>query len=446
MRNPISFPALLLAALIALPAGSASAGVLDTPAQLSRERTLVRILASPEMLAARQRTETLYRHDPQAALPGGEERLRLAATAIAAAAANYALGGDPSRTEVIWTVNAPHRWHGLSVPGSGFGIDNPDNIYEGFSVEGGGRYVLAGRMPSQGPVQLHLEVRDTIPGMGDMQVEASRQLATLQSEQLQVQPDGRFRILIDSEPAADRPNHLAIPPEGVLDVGIRQLFTDWGRQQPVAFELERLDRKTEPAPREVPALAARAAAILDRIAPFWTAFYQRFIYTQPANTIPVPRARPGGRGLSVMAHFDLADDEALVITADDLGAGSFGIQAADRWGLAYEYRQRTSSLNNAQAQRDAAGTFTFVVSARDPGVHNWIDAGGFDVGTLVLRWQVLGDTPDATRAIRNVSVVKLPDLAAAIPAGQAQLNPMERKEQLRARATSYARRTGTAER
>lgn len=289
-----SEPALLpsrLALLVMLFATPVWAGTLDTPAQLARERALIGILKQPEMRAATARAEQVFRNDPQARSAAGGARLRVAAAALAAAATHYALGSDPSRTEVSWSVNAPHRWHGLSVPGSGFGIDNPDNVYQGFSVQGGGRYVLHGRLPVQGPVQVHLEVRDTIPGMGDMTIEASRQLATLQSEQWQ-----------------------------------------------------------------------------------------------------------------------------------------------------YEYRHRTSSLNNAQAQRDVAGTYTFLVAPRDPGYHNWIDTSGFGLGTLVLRWQALPGTRNPADAIRAVKVLKRAELAGQLPAGQSRLSSAERRRQRAERERDYRSR------
>lgn len=423
-------------ALLAIPA--AYAGTLDTPQQLDRERAVVQILARPEMRAATARVEALYRADAQARTRAGKARLKRAASSIATAAVNYALGEDASRPAVIWTVNAPHRWHGISVPGSGFGIDNPDNIYQGFTVDGRGRYVLHGRVPTPGPVQLHLEVRDSIPGMGEMLVEGGRQLATIQSEQLAIAADGSFTIAVDSAPAGDRPNHLAVPRDGVFNVGIRQLLTDWGRQPPIELRLERIDNVQPPKPRDIATFARRSAEILDRIAPYWLAYDNRFMFAPPANRIGAPRVRPGGRGLSASGHYALADDEALVVTVDALGAKSLGIQIADPWGVAYDYDARTSSLNNTQAQPDAAGTFTFVISARDPGYANWLDSGGFASGMTVLRWQALPAGIDTAKAIRKVAVVKLADLAVAVPEGQSRLTRGQRAEQRRQRARDYA--------
>jgi len=427
--------AVVLAATALQPA---LAGTLDTHYQLDREHALLRILSRPEMRAATARVEAIYRADAQAATPAGKARIARAASSIATAAANYALGEDSSRGGVAWSVNAPHRWHAMSVPGSGFGIDNPDNIYQGFTVEGGGRYILHGRIPSPGPVQLHLEVRDSIPGLGEMLVEGGRQLATIQSEQLALAEDGSFEIAVDSEPAGDGTNHLAIPPHGVFNVGIRQLLTNWGEQRPIELRLERLDSAGPADPRDIVRLARRAAEILDRIAPYWLDYDNRFVFSRPANQIAVPRVRPGGRGLSTSGHYALADDEALVVTADALGAQSLGVQIADPWGVAYDYDRRTSSLNNTQARPDKAGTYTFIISARDPGYANWLDSGGFGSGILVLRWQVLPPGFDPAQALRKVAVVRLADLAVALPEGQPRVSRTGREAQRRRRARDYA--------
>ena len=429
---------LLISLLAMLSAAPVLAGVLDTPQQLERERTLLRVLARPEMKAATARVEAIYRADAQARTPAGKARLKRAASSIATAAAHYALGEDVSRPGVVWVVNAPHRWHGMNVPGSGFGINNPDNVYQGFTVDGGGRYVLRGQVTKPGPVQLHLEVRDSIPGMGEMLVEGGRQLATIQSEELTIAADGTFIIHVDSDPPAGRANHLAIPPKGVISVGIRQLLTDWGTQQPIALRLERIDSAPPAPPRDIARLARRSAEILDRIAPYWLDYDNRFVFSRPANYIALPRIRPGGRGLSASGHYALASDEALLVTVDTLGAASFGMQLADPWGVAYDYDRRTSSLNNTQAMPDRAGTYTFIVAARDPGYANWLDSGGFSSGMAVLRWQALSAKADPASAIRKVAIVKLAKLAAALPEGQARLSPAQRQAQRAERARHYA--------
>lgn len=422
--------------LVLLAIQPATARGLATPGQLDHERAVIAILARPEMRAATARVEAIYRADGQARTPAGKARLKRAASSIATAAVNYALSEDPSHPAVVWWVNAPHRWHGLSVPGSGFGIDNPDNVYQGFTVAGGGRYLVRGRVPDPGPVQLHMEVRDSIPGMGEMLVEGGQLLATIQSEEMTIAPDGSFTIAVDSEPRGTRVNHLAVPASGVYMVNVRQLLTDWSRQSPIDLAIERLDPVPPAPPRDIARFARRSAEILDRIAPYWLDYDNRFLFRLAPNRFGPARVRPGGRGLSASGHYALAADEALVVTVDALGAGSLGIQLADPWGVAYDYDRRTSSLNQTQARRDADGLYTFVIAARDPGVANWLDSGGFASGMAILRWQALPAGADPSAAFRKVSLVKLADL----PASLERVSPRQRAAQRRQRAGDYARR------
>ena len=418
------------------------AQVLATPAQLDDEWTTLRILDRPEMRAAIGRIEALYRADPRAATPAGKARIRRAAQSIGMASIHYALSEDVTRPAVIWATFAPHRWHGMIVPGSGFGIENPDNIYQGFAVAGGGHYVLHGHLPKPGPVQLHFEVRDSIPGLGSMQVEGFSQLATIQSEELEIDAKGNFTITIDSSPTGERRNQLQIPQDGAFNVGIRQLLTDWSVQRPARLRVERLDPAPLPSQRDIAALSRRAAEILDRIGPYWLDYNNRYIYSRPVNTISPPRLRPGGRGISTSGHYALAADEALVITADPLGAVSLGVQLADPWGVSYDYDSRSASLNNLQAASNKEGTITFVISARDPGYANWLDGGGFASGIVVLRWQGLPGNVDQSRGFRKVEVIKLSNLARSLPEGMSRVTPKERNSMRAARSRAYAVRLG----
>lgn len=403
---------------------------------------MLKILAHPDIRASTARIANLYSADPRAKSEAGKARIARAAESISVAAIFYVLGEDVTRPHIYWSVNAPHRWHGMNVPGSGFGIDNPDNIYQGFAVAGGRRYLLHGRMTKSSPVQIHMEVRDAIPGMGEMLVEGMRQLATIQSEQLKLEPDGSFTIDIESAPADGRRNHLAIPASGNFNVGIRQLFTDWGSQPPAELRLEQLDPAPSPTPRDIAALARRSAEILDRIGPYWLDYKNKYICTAPVNSIASPRVRPGGRGLSASGHYALGKDEALLITIDTLEAKSFGIQIADPWGVAYDYDRRTSSLNNAQAQANSDGTITLIISARDPGYANWLDSGGFSSGIVTLRWQALPAGVDHMSAVQRVAIVKLFELATAVPTGQTIISAKERAALRKARARAYAVRLG----
>lgn len=415
---------------------------LGTKEQIEREKVALQVLDTPQVRAQLRRVEALYAADSQGATPTGKATISRAAHSITMAAIYMAITEDLTHPYPFWSVNAPHEWFGLKVPRSGFGIDNPDNIYRPFRVAGGVRYEVRGRITQPGPIELHFELRDSVPGTGPMVAEAGKQLATLRSDEIAVKPDGSFVVTIDSDPVAGRTNHMATPASGSFHMSVRQLFTDWAIQNPIDLEVVRLTGPSPEAPRAIAQLADRSVELLAKIASFWVDYDNRFIFSQPVNRIQPPRVRPGGRGLSASGHFALKPEEGWVITIDPLGAASLGVQLTDPWGVAYDYVGRTSSLNNTQAKPNADGTYTFVVSQRDPGVYNWLDPEGHAAGLMAIRWQAMsgGGTPD--NAVRSAQVVPLARLKWVLPKGTQFVTPAQRKAQQAERAAHYARRLG----
>lgn len=421
---------------------SSSSSLLGNAQQIAFERQVLHVLESAPMRAEIRRVEALYAADPQGATPTGKATIKRGAHSIATAAAQYAVGEDTDRPGVFWVVNAPHTWAGVAVPRSGYGIDNPDNVYRNIMVDGQARYEIHGRINKPGPAELHFELRDAIPGTTEMAAEGGKQMATLRGDQIATEPDGSFTITVDSSPANGRTNHLAMPGQGQFLLIVRDLFTDWTTQNPVALEVRRVGGPAIKPPRSDEAIAQRAVQLLSMIAPYWVNYDNRFIYARPAHQLAPARARPGGRGFSTSGHFQLGSDEAWVMTLDPLGAVSLGVQITDPWGVAYEYAARTSSLNGAQARPNADGTYTFVVSQRDPGVPNWLDPEDYPAGMLAVRWQSVPADAKPELAIRDQRVVPLAGLKDALPPETPVVTPEQRKAQLAERLASHDRRLG----
>jgi hypothetical protein len=124
-----------------------------------------------------------------------------------------------------------------------------------------------------------------------------------------------------------------------------------------------------------------------------------------------------------------------------LGAAYLGFQVADPWGIALDYVDRNGSLNQNQAKPNADGSYTYVISPRDPGVYNWIDTAGLTSGTYTLRWQALPKAvASAAEGVRSSAVVKMGMLQSLLPVGTVFVTPEQRKMQLVQRAASYGRR------
>ena len=242
----------------------ASGATLSTPYQFATEREILRIMSSAPMKAEIARVEALYAADPQGKTPAGKARIKQAAHSIAVAATQYAVVEDTGRLGAFWSVNAPHTWGGLKVPRSGYGIDNPDNVYRNIMVDAGASYEIHGRIKQPGPAELHFEMRDAIPGTTEMTAEGGKQLSTLRSDQIVSDSEGRFVITVDNQPAKGRVNHLQTPETGQFLVIVRDLFTDWTTQNPVALDVRWVGGKPLATPRSTEANVARSVELVRR--------------------------------------------------------------------------------------------------------------------------------------------------------------------------------------
>jgi hypothetical protein len=408
-------------------------------AQLSLEKRELRIFATPQLQAELKATEALYQSSSPGKLPAGQKTLKNAARALAIASIQYALVEDPSHPQAMWVSNQPHDWRGVKVPGSGYGIDNPDNFYRWIAVDGESRYEISGKRTGSGPAQESFTLYSEIPGMGAQNREGSPVVGALMDKDITFAGDGTFTIAVDSDATPSGAGHLRTKP-GVKLMIVRDTLTDWTTQFPNRLTIRRISGPPEERARTDGELADRAAAILKATAPFWLAYFDQ-TFKKPANTLEAPFARAGGWGFASGGWFQLEDDEALVVTLKTLGASYLGFQTADVWGVAPDYVHFTSSLSAAQAKPNADGTYTYVLSPKDPKVWNWLDTEGLGAGLFTVRWQgVPANVTSAADAFVGTRVVKIADLKMVLPADTAWITATERAKQRSDRAAAYALR------
>lgn len=136
--------------------------------------------------------------------------------------------------------------------------------------------------------------------------------------------------------------------------------------------------------------------------------------------------------------FSIADDEALILEMDQApDAPYWGIMLGDVWSRCLPYSRYQTSLNDAQAVQDPDGGYRFVVSARDPGVANWLDTTGHNDGEIFFRNYL---TPDAV--VPGVRKVKFDDVMSCLPADTTWITPAEREEILRYRRDGFVKLYG----
>lgn len=410
---------------------------LATAAQREIEAQALRLFESDAVRQAMARLRPLFLADPRAATAAGRATLEQNLREIVFSATTCAVSMDPARPRVFWTINLPHRWFGLDVPGSRHGVDNPDNIYRVIALDDVSSYELRGRvLPDPGP-DVSFTVFSAYPGNG----EDSHSLGVLTLADIDIDADGRFTLSVDPGPTDGRRNHLQLNPGAKL-LFVRDSMHDWSRESPIELEVTRLSGPPA-APLDEMELARRAVAIAERAVPYWIASMPKWFGQRPHNVVPQAGATnfAYAKQANVGAQFRIADDEALVVTVDPMGAAYLGFQIADPWGASPDYVEHSASLNAAQAEANADGTITFVLAPADPQVPNWIDTVGLEEGTLMIRWQALapgGIVPE--RSVRSVVLSKQIELARVLPAATRRVTPVERRAQIAARRAAYERR------
>lgn len=404
-----------------------------TEEQHAHERAAVALTEHPTVKAAyeRVRKHWLETASPK---PSADQlaAFEWAFEEVMFSAAIWSSNQDPLRPKVIAITRLEHELDGLRIPGSRWGLDNPDSVYRVIPISGAERYRITGRVGEHRLPENYFTLWD--PKMNTVDV--------LDGSKLELDADGRFEIFVDSDPKGDRANHVRSAP-AAHEFYIRDVVQDWARDTCNELAIERLG-----------AAPSKPALTLDEQAELTAKFmldyadntsrYNQQAYNKPVNELQFKIDRDTDGALRnqvyIMGHFDLDDDEALVIDVNLAGAGYFIAPITNFWGTTNDVLNRTGSMNQAQTLPNSDGTRTLVVSKNDPGVHNWVDTSGMRDGILTLRWAEFPGGSPSDELGASSRVVKLAKLREALPEETKWVSAEERKQQLAARAAAYLRR------
>jgi len=235
-------------------------------------------------------------------------------------------------------------------------------------------------------------------------------IALIESHDIVYQPDGRFVISIDAEPADGRKNHIRTAPRSCF-LFIRDTLAGWETERANRVRIERV---TPPSrdPLTMSEMGARAArAMFENVPLFY--WYQR-TQQHPVNSLtPIRRSGYLGGLLSQgssVGGFHLGKNDAIIARVNPGGARYHSMVAHDMHWRTMEADRRCSSYNPGQALLDADGTTTYVFAHEDPGAANWVDLAGLAGSIIHHRWQALpaGDLTASAAAAH----VRLADVAS----------------------------------
>lgn len=418
--------------MTAAPTTSAHRGLtghpIATPDQIELELQAVALLEQPAVAQAlaqigREWTERRQPSPELLAIFEREYRQVMLCSAI------NALNADPNYPKIHAFCRFPHRQSGVAIPGTKAGHPNPDYVYRFIPVNDTSHYVFSGRVPENGSVAFEFGLLDP-----DQVYQG-----TISGHQLAIGPDGSFTLSVDPEPARGRANHIQSKP-GACQVIVRDVLADVATDLPYSLAVERLARGAPPVPIGGD-VGARCADAAHKFIDDLDAATAMLIGGRDYNVFLSPALHQGGVYLSTQAYapgrYRITDDEALVVTLTRGNAAYAVVPVSNYWGGINDFLNHIGCLGTGRAAPNPDGSYTFVLSMRDPGVHNWIDPDGQHEGILCIRWVGFDPArggPGPTLATR---LVKLDELAAALPDGCPRVTAAERAEQLAQHRAAY---------
>jgi hypothetical protein len=329
-------------------------------------------------------------------------------------------------------INSTHQY-------SKQGLDNPDAIYFHAYISGEHEYVVSGRRGTTADLSFQVMNGSYSPA------EAPDSVAAFDDRALEVAEDGTFELRFG--PARDDvpTNYFVLAPDSSILI-VREVYSDWVTESRGELRIHRVDTLgTVPPPVELDRVAKRyavAARMLVGRLETWFAFPEWFTYQEPVNTLTAPQVTPGGLSsqFSSIGHYDLTEDQALVVTVPKAECAYQGIQIGSAWYVSTDYVHHQTSLTAAQSVADPDGMFRYVISEKDPGIANWLETTGHSRGVMMLRWQRLSRALSPEDGPR-VEMVKVDELFDVVPGlARQRVTPAEWAVRIEARQVGVARR------
>ncbi|MFN8031693.1 MAG: DUF1214 domain-containing protein [Mycobacterium sp.] len=299
-----------------------------------------------------------------------------------------------------------------------WGLECPDCVYMNANLRAEETYRLFGNRGTARYVGLQ-----TMDGMA----------ATVNClvDDLDVDGDGNFEVVLSAD--AREGNWLRLAGDHPV-LTVRNFLYDWDTEVLAALKIERVGDAVEPEERSLdPEVSvSRQLYALGDFVHDNLKFFLDFGAMPPANGF-LPPADMSSMGAAaenrpVIGRFELQPDEALILEVEPPEGVYWSLSLGNPWLETINYGRHQSSLNGHQAAVDPDGVARFVLSARDPGVANWLDTAGYSNGAMLLRC-----VRTETAPVPASRVVKIDDVLSALPVGTATITAEERAKVIQAR-------------
>ncbi len=345
----------------------------------------------------------------------------------------------------MWAANPDHpEFVNVYGPHQGWSLANPDAVYHRARVRGDRRYRVWGKRGVIPYISFQLS-----KGIWSYRKPAIT-LSSMSNKDLQVEADGSYEIILsEARPDPTPKNWIQLQPS-VEWLHIRRFYNDWD-EDPGEFFIECLDEETGPlAPNEEDIVTRinEVAWFVGDTAQLWADYvlHMRKLLgpnvfstpTPPGGSLDAPLVKDAGatENMYSQGFYILEQDEAMIIEFTPPPAQYWNIQVGNFWYEAPDFANIISSYNGKQAHIGTDGVFRAVLAHRDPGLINWLDAGGHREGAMLVRYQF----PEGTTEQPRTRVVRLADVASQLPPDTPRVTQQQRRAQLARRREAVRRR------
>lgn len=280
-------------------------------------------------------------------------------------------------------------------PSRKFTGDNADAIYFDTPVSSDYSYRVRGQMNGAVYVSLTVEMGTENGALG------TQTAGVINDEDFDIDGAGNFEIRFGGSPQAR--NWLPLAP-GVSRITTRHYFEETrcaaaNPERVPRLEIEILDGPGAPPTASDPSVAAGIRRVAEFVRsrtldqpPMANTELPPFVSIVP-NQFPQP-TKPGNLGLAAfdaaysMAPFLIGAEDALLVRGRWPRCRCANVSLWNRHQQTLDYANRPVSLNRVQTQTGADGAFTMVLAHRDPGVPNWLDSEGRNLGLVFWRFML----------------------------------------------------------
>ncbi len=333
------------------------------------------------------------------------------------------------------------RDHPVFLPTSNVILDvfqpNSDTTYRTALITPGGAYRLRGE---RGSVKIFkLGQFGVTPAKASSGISA---LAYNDFSDLHLDAAGRFDVILSpTRPAGYQGDWWQLQP-GTSSLLLRQVDYDWARERDPRISVERLDKPVERPRPDAAELESRLRGLATAIgnnASFLVDHVEtlrREGYINRLKEFDVSKLGGLVGQFYYEGAYELSPDEALVLEAKvpDKCVYWSMILTNDIYETTDWYNNE-SALNGSQLRVDADGVVRVIISAKDPGVPNWLDTAGYPSGAIQGRWNECSATPIPT--LRKVAIA---DVRRGLPADTPTVTPAQREQIIRDRRSQLQQR------